>query len=495
MNAPNLPDAVLNAPSEAAHARGFRVLQGNRLAPTEAEHVSALLRFMDPPQGATVLDIGCGFGEVARLMREERPDLAFILLNRNAVQMRYAPRGDGFQAVRGDMHALPLADASVDGAMFNYALCHADQPVALAEAARVVRPGGFLFIYDYERLSGDNDLMERTLCARAHGRAAFLASCKAAGWRPVFGIAPGGDDAEFRALYEDQADYDAIFAHLQPIIWKMELVDMGERSDPAAVLAEAAGGLPAIQQMAARALDRHERAAVGFSGGKDSLACIYLLRDQLHRLHVYHMDTGDLLPEVREIVEHVKAMCPNFVHLRGDVLGWIAEHGMPSDLVSGTANGLVGRYTCCYANLMLPLWERMKADGNTLLIRGTKAVDLPRLPVATGDVRDGIEILYPLQDWSHAEVFAYLRSVGAPANRIYDHVTNAPECARCPAWLGERRAGYLKQYHPALFADYRDRLHAVFREINPALSRMDSELRVLSLVAPATPDPDLQSAI
>lgn len=101
------------------------------------------------------------------------------------------------------------------------------------------------------------------------------------------------------------------------------------------------------------------------------------------------------------------------------------------------------------------------------------------MPAVTGDVHDGVEVLLPLQDWSHAEVFAYLRSVGAPISRIYEHVTNAPECARCPAWLGEKRAAYLKQHHPALAAEYRTNLHAVLREVDPVLQSLAQQLRAV----------------
>jgi len=234
-------------------------------------------------------------------------------------------------------------------------------------------------------------------------------------------------------------------------------------------------------------LDRHERIAVSFSGGKDSLACVYLLRDQLDRCTVYTLDTGDLLPEVLDVISHVEAFAPHFVRVERDVQGWIAAHGLPSDLVpysqhpmgrllgqQGTT--LVPRYKCCHANLSMPLYRRIREDGNTLLIRGSKRADTPRMSYESGATADGIELWLPLQEWSHAEVFAYLRQVGAPLCRIYEHVTNAPECARCPAWWGERRAAYLRAFHPALYDDYRARMALVVRELNGPLVTLTREV-------------------
>src|SRR6185437_3691241 len=87
-------------------------------------------------------------------------------------------------------------------------------------------------------------------------------------------------------------------------------------------------------------LNHHEKIALSFSGGKDSLACLYLLRDHLHRLTVYHVDTGDLMPETQGIVSQVEAMCPNFVRIHSDARGRIAEYGYPTDLLPHSTHGI-----------------------------------------------------------------------------------------------------------------------------------------------------------
>lgn len=233
-------------------------------------------------------------------------------------------------------------------------------------------------------------------------------------------------------------------------------------------------------------LDRHEKVGLSFSGGKDSTACVFLLREFLHRVTVYHVDGGDLLPETQETVARVKALCPDFVTIRSDVDEWITRNGLPSDLIAYTSHPIgriIGqsvqpisaRYDCCFANIMRPLAERIKADGCTLLIRGTKSSDMPALPVASGTSLEFIELLYPLQDWSDDEVLAYLRSVGAPISRVYETGMSSLDCARCSAWWSEGRGVYLKANHPGLYEDYRGRLSNVLSSVQRALGELRTE--------------------
>lgn len=236
-------------------------------------------------------------------------------------------------------------------------------------------------------------------------------------------------------------------------------------------------------------LDRHKKIAFSFSGGKDSTLILHMLRDRLDQITVYHLDSGDLLPEMVDHVARSVEGLPHYVRIETHVLDWQRENGLPTDLLPysshpvGVITGepgtrLVSRYVCCYTNLMLPLFERVLADGNTLLIRGTKASDMRTLPAVSGEVSEGIELFYPLQGWSDEQVFVALSLRDITLPPLYDHFNSAPECARCSAWWGEGRAAFLKAHYPDLFADYDERLQLIIDELAPALLALKHEAGV-----------------
>lgn len=233
-------------------------------------------------------------------------------------------------------------------------------------------------------------------------------------------------------------------------------------------------------------IEAHANIALQFSGGKDSLAVAHLLRPYWDRLTFYHLDAGDLLPEISELVAKIEREVPRFVRVASNSREWAKENGEPSDLVpyTGTIPSMMmgapvrvsGRWDCCGHNLWLPMHERMLADGVTLVIRGTKACDMKKIPAVSGERNMGYELWLPIEDWSHAQVFAYLREIGEPICRVYESAVNAPECATCPAWWNESRASYLRKYHPNLLAIYAERLHAVAQSVLPIMDTLSAEL-------------------
>jgi SAM-dependent methyltransferase len=90
-----------------------------------------------------VLDVGCGRGELAeRVRRELRADVRAVDQSERMVELT---RARGVDAVVGDVQALPFGDGEFDVAVANWMLYHVpDLDRALAELARVLRPGGRL---------------------------------------------------------------------------------------------------------------------------------------------------------------------------------------------------------------------------------------------------------------------------------------------------------------------------------------------------------------
>lgn len=105
--------------------------------------------------GQRVLDLGCGTGNLALRCLERGARVVGCDRSRNLLRQAAALLEDaaGLRLVLADdpFLAAPFADATFDAVVSAYALHlvpHADQPAAVAELLRLVRPGGCIAIGD-----------------------------------------------------------------------------------------------------------------------------------------------------------------------------------------------------------------------------------------------------------------------------------------------------------------------------------------------------------
>ncbi|HEU4409706.1 MAG TPA: metalloregulator ArsR/SmtB family transcription factor [Polyangiaceae bacterium] len=118
---------------------------------TESVGFASLLPLV--ARGLTVADIGTGTGGMLPYLAEVADRIVAVDLSGEMLRRaRARAESLGLDKVcfeRGELEALPLAPASVDAAFASLVLHHAPRPaVALAEMARVVRPGGAVVIID-----------------------------------------------------------------------------------------------------------------------------------------------------------------------------------------------------------------------------------------------------------------------------------------------------------------------------------------------------------
>jgi SAM-dependent methyltransferase len=89
-----------------------------------------------------VLDVGCGDGQISRLLASGGATVVGIDPTWNQIRIAHE-RGGGAAFVRAGAAELPVADASFDAAVACLVFEHIDDvDGAIAEVARVVRPGG-----------------------------------------------------------------------------------------------------------------------------------------------------------------------------------------------------------------------------------------------------------------------------------------------------------------------------------------------------------------
>lgn len=155
---------------------------------TEALDQQLLVKLLGPVAGKALLDVGCGDGVLAMELARRGADVTGL----DAVRQCLPPRASGpkprmFDSglVDGKVEALPFPDAAFDRVLAVTALCFIpDAERAIAEMARVLKPGGLLII---------GELSSRSLWAACR---------RARGWlgHPVWRAARFRSPAELRRL-------------------------------------------------------------------------------------------------------------------------------------------------------------------------------------------------------------------------------------------------------------------------------------------------------
>lgn len=113
-----------------------------------------LLEYVDLPQPANVLDLGCGTGRLLQRLASEFPqlrgtglDLSSNMVRQARLSNRHHPR---LIFLEGKAESLPFGDGQFDAVFNTISFLHYSEPQqVLNEVSRILAPGGRFYLVDF----------------------------------------------------------------------------------------------------------------------------------------------------------------------------------------------------------------------------------------------------------------------------------------------------------------------------------------------------------
>jgi phosphoadenosine phosphosulfate reductase len=185
------------------------------------------------------------------------------------------------------------------------------------------------------------------------------------------------------------------------------------------------------QALLRRIAVEHAPAAFASSLGPEDMALTDLIFRDALPIEIFTLDTGRLHNETYALLDAIAARYGTRLRLvfpRSEAVeNYVSSHG-----INGFYNSVELRKACCHIRKVEPL--RRALAGKKAWITGLRrAQSAARQEVAlkSYDPDNGLVKFNPLVDWSHEEVWAYIRTHAVPYNELHDRGYPSIGCAPC----------------------------------------------------------------
>jgi len=186
------------------------------------------------------------------------------------------------------------------------------------------------------------------------------------------------------------------------------------------------------QEVCRWALDTfHPRIAMAWSGAED-VAVVDILLKINPQARIFTLDTGRLNPETYEVIDRVQK------RYRCQIEVLFPEREMVEEMVRTKGinlfyDSIENRKECCRIRKVEPL-RRMLSNLDAWItgLRRDQSVTRTRLPKVEVDTAFGEIIkINPIADWTHQQVWDYIKSHNVPYNELHDRGYPSIGCAPC----------------------------------------------------------------
>jgi ubiquinone/menaquinone biosynthesis C-methylase UbiE len=167
MSAQNLNEMEWEKPASKAMNKHFsKVAKKYRnLRATDSEPISVIVDKLENRDHIEAVDVGCGAGRYDLLLYKHLGDkLRLTCLDANAEMLKSLSKYlakhdiDNFSVKQSVAETMPFADGVLDCVCTFNAVHHFDLPRFLIESARVLKAGGYLFIYSRLREQNEKNI-------------------------------------------------------------------------------------------------------------------------------------------------------------------------------------------------------------------------------------------------------------------------------------------------------------------------------------------------
>jgi len=165
-------------------------------------------------------------------------------------------------------------------------------------------------------------------------------------------------------------------------------------------------------------------------GAEDMVLTDLIARNRLD-IEMFSLDTGRLPQETYELMQEVRRyyVVPLQVYFPDSTLvgEYVAQHG-----INGFYDSVENRKGCCFVRKVEPLRRALAGKGAWITgMRRDQAVTRGTLEMSAFDADMGLQKFNPLLDWTHKEVWAYIRQHDLPYNKLHDQFYPSIGCAPC----------------------------------------------------------------
>jgi phosphoadenosine phosphosulfate reductase len=190
--------------------------------------------------------------------------------------------------------------------------------------------------------------------------------------------------------------------------------------------------LTVVERLQQAAADYGDGLTFANSLGAEDALLTGLMAEYQPDIQQFVLDTGRLPEETLTLLDRVRQKWPQ-IRLQvyypdaAQLQGWVSEQGVNAFYRSEAL-----RKACCGVRKLEPL--RRALAGRAAWITGLRreqSVTRDRLQYNERDEANGLQKLSPLFDWSEAEVWAALRALKLPYNRLHDQGYPSIGCAPC----------------------------------------------------------------